>query len=102
MTPGVEFAETVLTLGGAVLAVVVLAGLALRRVRLRQRRGGAEGVAIAELDERVEALEARAPVTGETDAVYHRMEELEERLEFTERLLAQSRAEGALPRGEER
>jgi len=30
-------------------------------------------------------------VTGETDLVYQRMAELEERLEFTERLLAQDR-----------
>jgi hypothetical protein len=56
----------------------------------------------ADLEARLAALEARSPVTGETDAMYHRVEELEERLEFTERLLAQSRAEGALPRGEER
>lgn len=60
------------------------------------------GRAPADLLARIEALEARSPVTGETDAVYHRVEELEERLEFTERLLAQARTEGALPPGEER
>ena len=53
-----------------------------------------------DLEARLQALEARSPVTGETDAVYHRLEEVEERLEFTERLLAQSRSEGALPPGE--
>lgn len=53
-----------------------------------------------DLDARLAALEARSPVTGETDAVYHRLVELEERVEFTERLLAQSRSEGALPSGE--
>jgi hypothetical protein len=40
---------------------------------------------------RLEALEAERPVTGETDLVYRRMAELEERLEFAERLLAQGR-----------
>jgi hypothetical protein len=43
------------------------------------------------LEARVEALEAGRPVTGETDLVYHRMAELEERLDFAERLLAQGR-----------
>ena len=55
-----------------------------------------------DLETRLQALESRSPVTGETDAVYHRLEELEERLEFSERLLAQSREGAALPRGEER
>jgi hypothetical protein len=40
---------------------------------------------------RLEALEAERPVTGETDLVYRRMAELEERLEFAERLLAHGR-----------
>lgn len=45
------------------------------------------------LEGRVEALEAVRPVTGETDALYHRLAELEERLEFTERVLGQARSE---------
>lgn len=45
----------------------------------------------ADLEARIEALEATRPITGETDAVYHRMAELEERLDFAERLLAQER-----------
>ena len=45
----------------------------------------------ADLEARIEALEATRPITGETDAVYHRMAELEERLDFAERLLAQGR-----------
>jgi len=57
----------------------------------RIRGGGGDHV--AELERRVEALEASRPVTGETDAVYRRMAELEERLEFAERLLAQGRRE---------
>lgn len=55
-----------------------------------------------DLEARLQALESRSPVTGETDAVYHRLVELEERLEFAERILAQSKTEGLLPRGEER
>lgn len=46
-----------------------------------------------DLEARLEALEATRPITGETDAIYHRMAELEERLDFTERLLSQGRAE---------
>ena len=61
------------------------------------------GGALAEdLEARLQALEAKTPVTGETDAVYHRLVELEERLEFAERMLAQARPEGALPPGEGR
>lgn len=55
-------------------------------------RGGGGGH-VAELERRLEALEGARPVTGETDAVYRRMAELEERLEFAERLLAQGRKE---------
>ena len=55
----------------------------------------------ADLEARLAALESRSPVTGETDAVYHRLAELEERVEFAERLMLQVRTEGALPRGAE-
>jgi hypothetical protein len=55
-----------------------------------------------DLEERLQALESRSPVTGETDAVYHRLVELEERVEFAERMLAQAKPEGALPPGEGR
>lgn len=88
MTPGVEFAETVLTLGGVVLAVVVVAGLALRRV---WRRQGGEGAALVELDERLGTLEE-----GEG-----RLAELEERLDFAERMLATRSGSGAVRAGEE-
>ncbi len=47
----------------------------------------------ADIEARLDALEAGRPVTGETDLVYQRMAELEERLDFTERLLAQGREE---------
>ena len=45
----------------------------------------------ADIEARLTALEATRPVTGETDLVYQRMAELEERLDFAERLLAQGR-----------
>lgn len=61
------------------------------------------GQGSAEHDARIAALEARSPITGETDAVHQRVLELEERLDFTERLLAQARPpEGARPKGTER
>lgn len=65
-------------------------------------RIGAKHRLPADLEARLQALEGRSPVTGETDALYHRLAELEERLDFTERLLAQTRPEGALPPGEGR
>ena len=49
----------------------------------------------ADIEARLEALEATRPVTGETDLVYRRIAELEERLDFTERLLAQGRDEAS-------
>ncbi len=55
-----------------------------------------------DLEARLQALESRSPVTGETVAVYHRLVELEERVEFAVRLLAQARTVGALPPGEGR
>lgn len=51
----------------------------------------------AEVMARLEALEASRPVTGETDLVYQRMAELEERLEFAERLLGHASVVGRLP-----
>jgi hypothetical protein len=49
----------------------------------------------ADLEARLAALEAVRPVTGETDLVYQRMAELEERLDFAERLLVKGRDEAA-------
>ena len=61
------------------------------------------GHASGDLEARIAALEARSPITGETDAVHQRVLELEERLDFPERLLAQARPpEGVRPKGTER
>jgi hypothetical protein len=57
------------------------------------------GAAGAGLEARLEALEAGRPITGETDAMYHRLNELEERLDFAERLLAQGRGDAQALKG---
>ena len=86
-----------LMVGAGQVAFWVAMGPVIKALAERMRGRGAIP---ADLEERLIALESRSPVTGETDAVYHRMVELEERLEFTERMLAQTRSEGLLPRGE--
>lgn len=53
--------------------------------RIEGRRGDPEG--LEELRARVADLESRSPVTGETDLVAQRLLELEERVDFAERLL---------------
>ena len=45
----------------------------------------------AEVDARLAALESRSPITGESDAVQQRVFELEERVDFAERVLARPR-----------
>lgn len=61
----------------------------------------ARGAVPAELEARLAALEARGPVTGETDAMHQRLLELEERVDFAERLLTQQRDVDRLAAGEE-
>lgn len=58
------------------------------RIRSRGHPEIAGGEArIAELEARLDRMEQRAPITGEVDAQNHRQADLEERLDFTERLL---------------
>lgn len=95
-----ELGEFALYMASGAFGIVLLLVLKPLVVALAGRIGGGRGA--GELEERLTALESRSPVTGETDAVYHRLVELEERLEFTERILAQSKTEGLLPRGEDR
>jgi hypothetical protein len=47
---------------------------------------------IAELEARLERLEGHAPITGEVEAQYQRVAELEERIDFAERLLTRADA----------
>jgi hypothetical protein len=52
-------------------------------VVVRRRNG------IEQLEARLAALEASRPRTGEVDLQHERLAELEERLDFTERMLTQ-------------
>lgn len=83
-----------------VLLMVILAGLAvstlllwpLVRALARRLEGGASAKLQAELDDlraRLDAMEQRALTSGEYDAAQQRLYELEERLEFTERILTE-------------
>ncbi len=61
--------------------------------------GRSAGPELEELSARVAELEARGPITGETDLVARRLAELEERVDFTERLLAQGKDRARLAGG---
>lgn len=82
--------------GGMVgITLVLTAGIvALRRRVARDRLelepgGVGERGEIEDLRARVEDLERRGLVSGEVESHYARLAELEERLDFAERLLAQ-------------
>jgi hypothetical protein len=84
------------------IPVVAMAGFAA--VRLIWRRGtqmatGDLGLAeqVDALRERLDAMEQRGLSSGEVDAQYARLAELEERVDFAERLLAQRNATDGLP-----
>ena len=51
------------------------------------------------LEDRLHVLEQRSPATGETDLIHQRVLELEERLDFAERLLARPGEADRLPAG---
>lgn len=57
----------------------------------RIARRGVGGERLELIDARLAALEARPPNTGEVELQHNRMAELEERLDFAERLLTQAR-----------
>jgi hypothetical protein len=60
-------------------------------IRSAADRIRAKGGVSAEIDARLAALESRSPITGESDAVQQRVLELEERVDFTERVLTRPR-----------
>ena len=95
-----ELGQFAFFLASGAVGITLLVMLKPVFAALAARIGG--GALPGDLEERLQALESRSPVTGETDAVYHRLVEWEERLEFAERMLAQARPEGALPPGEGR
>ena len=89
------------------LVTIALAGGAVRLLIMGRMRGYAgsanaslpAGDMVAELDAlraRVEDLERRGLVSGEVESQYARLAELEERLDFAERLLAQRDAPARL------
>jgi hypothetical protein len=51
----------------------------------------------ADVEARFHALEQRSPLTGETDLVHQHLLELEERLDFAERMLARADEADRLP-----
>ena len=53
------------------------------------RRGGPSADRLEQLEARLASLEGRSPNTGEVELQQERIAELEERLDFTERLLTQ-------------
>jgi uncharacterized protein YecT (DUF1311 family) len=94
MTEAGEFAMWLAVGGTSVGLLTVLQPL----VRAWARRIEA-GTVSAETKARLDALEQRGMVSGEVDLTRQRLAELEERLDFAERLLGQVRpAEAALPR----
>ena len=70
--------------------VIILWPIVRAFARRLEEKGGADPALRAE----VEQLHARL---GEVDALHHRVAELEERVDFTERLLAQSREPDRAP-----
>lgn len=93
MSPEGEFAMWLAVGAGQVafwVAVYPLISAWAERIKARGRPEIAGGEArIAELEARLERVEGRSPITGEVEAQYQRVAELEERLDFAERLLTQ-------------
>ncbi len=53
------------------------------------RKGGPSAERIEQLEARLAAIEGRSPITGEVELQQERLAELEERVDFAERLLTQ-------------
>jgi hypothetical protein len=97
MTEAGEFAMW-LAIGGTSVGLLTLLH-PLARAWARRIEGG---TASAETRARLEALEQRGMESGEVDLTRQRLAELEERLDFAERLLGQVRpADPVLPRAAE-
>ena len=63
--------------------------------RIERRPGDADEERIAMLEARLAAMEDRALTSGEVDNQFIRLAELEERVDFAERLLTQGEARAA-------
>ena len=57
--------------------------------RISHKGGGASAERLELLETRLAAIEGRSPHTGEVELQHERLAELEERLDFTERMLTQ-------------
>jgi len=98
--------EVLIFLAG-ILTIVIVAGFAgfglldwIKGNQAKWKRLEESGDLTHELDElriRVEDLERRGLTSGEVEAQYTRIGELEERLDFTERILAQRNDQVMLP-----
>ena len=82
----------------ALTAGIVALRRRVARDRLELEQDGAGGrEELEELRARVEDLERRGLMSGEVESHYSRLAELEERLDFAERLLAQRNEPARLP-----
>jgi hypothetical protein len=94
MTEAGQFAMW-LAIGGTCVGALTLLHPLVQAWARRIEAAGASRDVLARLD----ALERRGLDTGEADLTRQRLAELEDRLDFAERLLGQARAaEAALPR----
>ena len=68
--------------------------------RISRRGGGPTAERLEQLEARLAAMEGRSPITGEVELQQERLAELEERLDFAERMLTQQDgvSRGADPR----
>lgn len=66
--------------------------------RISRRGGGASAERLEHIEARLASLEGRSPNTGDVELQHERLAELEERLDFTERMLTQ---QAGVPRGED-
>jgi len=100
MTEGGEFAMWVAIGVGQLAFWYAMSPLIKAFAERISRRGGPSHERLEQVEARLAALEGRAPITGEVELQQERLTELEERLDFTERLLTQQA--GAAPRSEAR
>ena len=94
MTEAGEFAMWLAIGAGQVAAWIALSPIIRALADRIARRGGG-----GQLEARVAELEQRALTTGETEAQFARLAELEERIDFAEQLLAQRSEPRVLEQG---
>lgn len=98
MTESGEFAMWLAIGAGQVAFWTVLSPVFKALADRIRRKGMPAGDRLEELQDRLAALEQRSPITGEVEAQMARLAELEERVDFAERMLTRQRS-AALPGG---